>query len=163
MFLLWPPRVWAEPPTPPGLRLLRLSAALVVAASLAVGTRAFVQDLRVAFVWAWPRAVPPSVQSQIETTERGMPPDAALLVVFYAGSDSWYARMWQRVLYPRTVVLLPSDRMTGATIARLRSRYHLQYAVAIGSPPADPGFVRPQDLGDLPGGQFRVWFGELSP
>ncbi len=92
-----------------------------------------------------------------------MPPDAALLVVFYAGSDSWYARMWQRVLYPRTVVLLPSDRMTGAAIARLRSRYQLQYAVAIGSPPADPGFVRPQDLGDLPGGQFRVWFGELSP
>jgi hypothetical protein len=88
-----------------------------------------------------------------------MPGDAGLLVI-YTGSD-WYARNWQNVLYPRTVVLLSSAKMTEA--ARLRSRYRLQYAVSMGSPPADPGFVRRQDLGDIPGTPYRVWFGELSP
>lgn len=161
LFLLWPPHVWTQAPTPIVLRLLQLSAVLVVATSLTVGTAAFVKDLGVAFQYSWPRIVPPPVQRQIETAEQEMGGDASLLVI-YEGTDSWYARMWQRVLYPRTVIILPSSALKGTDMARLRTRYHLQYALTMGSPPADPGFVRTQDLGSVSGSQDRAWFGELS-
>jgi hypothetical protein len=161
LFLFWPPHVWTKVPTPIGIRLLRLSATIVVATSLTLGTAAFVKDLRVAFWQSWPRIVPPPVQTQIGIAEREMGDEAALLVT-YAGTDSWYARMWQRVLYPRTVIILPSSALKVRDMARLRIRYRLQYALTMGSPPADPGFVRTQDLGNVPGSQDRAWFGELS-
>ena len=90
-----------------------------------------------------------------------MPADSVLLVT-YGGKDPWYAWMWQRVLYPREVITFPSAGLSGTTMARLRTSCRIQYAVAMGSPPADPGFARKQDLGSLPGSPDRVWFGPLS-
>ena len=90
-----------------------------------------------------------------------MPADSVLLVT-YSGTDPWYACMWQRVLYPRAVITFPSAGLSGAAMARLRASYRIQYAVATGSPPADPGFARTQDLGNVPGSPDRVWFGPLS-
>ncbi len=90
-----------------------------------------------------------------------MPANSALLVT-YGGTDSSYAWTWQRVLYPRPVLTFPSAGLSRAAMARLRARYRIQYAVATGSPPVDPGFARMQDLGNVPGSPDRVWFGPLS-
>ena len=79
-----------------------------------------------------------------------MRPGEALLVT-YPGTHPWYPRVWQRVLYPRTVVLLSREQTSAAKVARMRARYGIRFAVAMGSPPPDPGFARVRDLGPLLG------------
>jgi hypothetical protein len=71
--------------------------------------------------------------------------------------------MWQRVLYPRVVILLPSHQNSAGAVSRLRSRFGIRYAVSMGSPPPDPGFAEIRDLGPLLGADYRVWFGPLRP
>ena len=135
---------------------------IFVLVSGAVGVRAFVAGYREAFLSSWLTSVPPRVADQIATVDRVMRPGEALLVT-YPGPNPWYARMWQRVLYPRTVVLLSRNQTSAANIARLRARYGIRFAVAMGSPPPDPGFVRVRDLGPLLGADDRVLFGTLRP
>jgi len=162
LFLIWPTNVWFRPPTPSGLRLLRLAIVIFILVSAGVGVRAIAASYREAFLKAWMTAVPPRVADQIATVDRVMRPGEALLVT-YPASHPWYPRVWQRVLYPRTVVLLSRDQTTAANVARLRARYGIRFAVAMGSPPPDPGFARVRDLGPLLSANDRVLFGPLRP
>ncbi len=163
MFLLWPPRVWSQPPTPAGLRLLRLSAFLFVVISAAVGVRASVLDFRVAFERSWKTTVPAPAAAQIAAVQKAIGGEPALLLI-YAGPNPWFPRMWQRVLYPKTtVILLSREQASPGKIARLRSRYGIRFAVSMDSTPPDSEFSEVRDLGPLLGSPNRVWFGPLRP
>jgi hypothetical protein len=160
LFLVWPPRVWFQPPPSVGLRLLRLSAFLLIATSLVIGIRASVLDLQTAFRASWKETVPPPVAAQIAIVERETGREALLLT--YADPNPWYPRMWQRIFYPRTVVLLSDRQADAATIARLRERYGIRYAVSMGPPPGGLAFTEVRDLGPLLGSNDRVAFGPLD-
>ncbi len=147
---------------PAGLRLVRLTALIFVLVSGGAGVRALVLGYRQAFLDSWLTAVPPRVAVQIAIVEKFLQPGEALLVT-YPGPSPWYPRMWQRVLYPRTVILLTRDHTSAPNIARIRARYGIRFAVAMGSPPPDPGFARMQDLGSLLGENDPVLFGPLRP
>ncbi len=160
MFLIWPPRVWSQPPTPAGLRLLRLSAFLFVAATLAVGVRAFVLDLRVAFLESWMRMIPTPVARQMAEVERAAGRESPLLV-FYSADKPWFPRMWQRALYPRIVILQAREHTRRDTVRRLRDRYGIRYAISMSAPTPDAGIEEVRDLGPVLGAADRVWFGTL--
>ena len=139
--------------------------AVVAAASLASGGRALYQDLSLAFTWAGASVFPPTVQRQLETLRSRIPRGShVLLVAPFGANGPWYSRLFQRGLYPGVVVIVrylpPPD---AAALRRLRRQYDLRYAVSMGDPPTDPGFVAHDDLGPLPGIPDRVWFGELAP
>jgi hypothetical protein len=161
LFLLWPPRVWSQPPPSPRLRLLRLATGLFLAVSAGVGVRAIALDLKNAFQRSWKTTIPPPVAAQVAAVEKELGPEP--LLVAYQDPNPWYPRMWQRVLYPRVVILLPSHQNSAGAVSRLRSRYGIRYAVSMGSPPPDPGFAEIRDLGPLLGADYRVWFGPLRP
>ena len=161
MFLVWPPRVWFRPPTPFGLRLLRFSTILFVTTSLAIGVRASVVDLRAAFRTSWKTTIPPAVAEQMAVVEKETAGENFLLT--YRAPNPWYPRMWQRVFYPRTVILLAREQATPREIARLRDRYGIRFAVSIGPPPPALKYSDARDLGPLLGSkEDRVRFGSLA-
>ena len=152
-----------RPILPP--RLLRFAAAVVLAASLACGGIAFLEDLTLAYGWAGPSVFSPTVRTQIDTLRKKLPAGSTVLLVGPGVGDvSWYVRLFQRALYPTDVAIvriLPLPKK--AALRALRSRHAIRYAISLGAPPADPGFVSHEDLGSLPAIADRVWFGELAP
>jgi len=157
----------AGPPARPilPLPLLRFAAAAVLAGALAAGGIASVKDLTLAYTWAGPSVFPSTVKTQLQTLRKRLPVGSTvLLVASRSGDVSWYCRLFQRALYPTDVVIvrnipLPKE----AALRQLRSRHGIRYAISMGAPPADPGFVAHEDLGPLPAIDDHVWFGELAP
>jgi hypothetical protein len=160
LFLVWPPRVWFRPPRPVGLTLLRVSAVIVVAVTVAVGLRAIAVDLDIAFRKAWSMTVPPRLADQMSTVERVMKSERVLLLT-YEGNDPWVSEVWQSALYPREVIVVPNAWATPAGIARLRARFRFRFAVSIGERPLDAGFATVRDVGPSVRPGERTWFGPL--
>ena len=143
-----------------GRWLLPLSAVIFLATSLAIGVRASWLDLRNAFLSSWKTTVPAPVAEQIAIVERETA--GANLLITYAEPNPWYPRMWQRIFYPRTVIVLSRQYATPATLARLRERYGILYVVSMGTPPRALEDHEMRDLGLLLGSDHRVWFGPLE-
>ncbi len=137
----------------------------MLAASVLSGGLELYKDLRVAFRDAGPSVFGPTVRIQLDALRERLPPGASLLLVSAGMTDSaWYTRLFQRGLYPRTIAIvrnLPTP--DPADLERIRSRYGVRFAISMGNPPPDPGFLTHEDLGPLPGIADRVWFGELAP
>jgi hypothetical protein len=144
--------------------VLRIIAILVVAASVVTGAIAMRKDVRIAFRDAGPSEFPASVNLQVEAITRGMPPGAGLLLLSQSHDDgAWYARLFQRALYPRNVVVVRYVPLTGPERDLLRRQWSLGYGLAMGVPPPDVGFLAHEDLGTLPALPDRVWFGKIGP
>ncbi len=144
---------------------LEAAAVLVMAASVISGGLALPREVRVAFRDAWPSVFPGQLQQQLAVVEASVPPGPALLHVSDWASDpgtGWYSRLWQRALYPRNAVVLLMRDITPERIAELRRQYRPRYAISVGTPPIDPGFLWHRDLGVVPGSR-QTWFGELRP
>jgi len=144
--------------------LIHAIAALVFAASLTAGGIAIARDLRVAFFVAGPSNVPPSIARQLDAVQRATPEgEPILLVSSTLPEELWYARLVQRVLYPRHRVLIRYLPLPREAADGLRRRWAIRYGLAMDARPADIGFLSPEDLGTLPALDHRVWFGPLSP
>ena len=144
---------------------LRSVWALVLTASLAAGGIAFVRDLTLAYRWAGPSVLPSTVRTQLDIIRNRLPKGSTvLLVVSRTGDVSWYVRLFQRALYPTVVVVVRSVPLPSeAELRAMRNRHAIQYAISMGAPPADPGFLAHEDLGSLPSIEDHVWFGRLVP
>jgi hypothetical protein len=101
----------------------------------------------------------PEFLKQVSTVTRSVSPGAPLL--HFGGWVSAY--LWQRALYPRNAVklLLPEDAVP-ATIRQARDDFGANYAISVGDPPTDPGFLWHRVLDPVPGGG-ETWFGKLAP
>ncbi len=106
--------------------------------------------------------IPTPVARQMAEVERAAGRESPLLL-FYSYERPWFPRMWQRALYPRTVILQAREYTGRGTVARLRDRYDIRYAISVGEPPRNAGFEEIRDLGPAPGATDRVWFGPLRP
>jgi hypothetical protein len=145
-------------------RILQSLAALVLAAAALAAARSLDREFTKAFRDPWPGVFPPSVLGQLQVLRSRLAPGSTVLLVSGpTPAETWNARLFQRGLYPRNVVIVhfapPPD---AAEMGRLRDRYGLRYAISLGAGPADPGFLQHEDLGPLPDAEGRVWFGELA-
>lgn len=157
------PRASSSRPIVPVV-FLRAFAALVAAAALLSFAAAFRKDYWIAFQDASPSEFPASVSGQVEAMTRVMPPGETLLLVAEFHADGgWYARLFQRALYPRNRVIVGYMPLAPADIASLRRQWSARYGLALGVPPPDLGFLNHEDLGSLPAMKDRVWFGQVGP
>lgn len=148
-------------------RLLALHtvAVLVLGASALNGIPTLAREVRIAFRDAWPSVFPGEFRGGLIAVQAAVPAGAAFLVVCDEGKNpgvGWYARLWQRGLYPRNPVVVVTDDFRPQRLAEIRRRYGLRYAISIGDPPFDPGFRWHRDLGVVTG-SLRMWFGEIEP
>jgi hypothetical protein len=134
----------------------------VVLASLAAAIAAFSADIRTAYLWAGPSVFSETDRRQMAAVRGSVPAGEAILLLAGA-DDAWYARLWQRGLYPRNRVIALIGPTDAVRIRRLRERHGIRSVVVIGKPP-DGAFLGTQrDLGPIPGWPSRVSFGEFLP
>lgn len=140
-------------------------AALVVAAAVWTGSRAILADLRLAYRDAPVHAVRPELSAQVAAMKRKMAPGAwAIFVGNKTPPDGWQSVMWQREFFPTRVLLLQAGkRPWRSTFATLRAFFPVRYAISVGSPPEDPGFLWFDRFPPVPGASGDMWFGELKP
>ncbi len=149
-----------------GMRALRLAAAAVVlAASVWTGVRGLAADLRVAFRDAPLRVISPQMAAQVAAMKKKMAPGAR---VIYLGNrkppDGWQSVLWQRAFSPtRVVVIQKSSQPMRSVFDSFRAVFAARYALSVGSPPEDPGFLWREEFPPLPGTSDVAWFGELKP
>jgi hypothetical protein len=144
--------------------LIHAVAAIVLAASLSAGGIAIVRDLRVAFRDAGPSNVPASVARQLDAVRQAVPAgEPVLLVSGTLPEELWYARLVQRVLYPRHHVLIRYLPFSRDAADALRRRWAIRFGLAMDVRPPDIGFLTPDDLGTLPAVDHHVWLGALAP
>lgn len=151
-------------PTRPHRRWLRATlivlTAVVIAAGLLAGTRAFSRVIRIVFRDA-PRKVVADERLDRAAFVRSMtPPDAPLFYVM-GEPEYWQSRMWQRMLYPRIVFLIDAGDIGSGRINTLKERYKVRFALSAGENPLDPGFLWKRRLPDVPG-TIPLWIGELK-
>ncbi len=145
------------------LPILRGIAALVALASLLAGGAALYRDLTIAFRDAGPSVFGPTVRQQLDTLRDRLPAGAPLLLVSASRTDgSWYARLFQRGLYPRNPVVVRYLPLAPAAERAAIARWSVRHGLAIGNPPPDLGFAGHEDLGTLPALTDRLWLGELA-
>jgi hypothetical protein len=142
----------------------RAAAVLVFVSSIAAGVLAIARDLRVAFREAGPSNVPASIRTQLDVLERTVPSgEPVLLVAVSLTEELWYARLVQRLLYPRHAAIIRYLPLTRTDADALRRRWGIRWVLAMGPSPPDVGFADRTDLGTLPGVDHRVWLGSLPP
>jgi hypothetical protein len=142
---------------------LHAAAGLVLAASALSGVPRLAREIRVAFRDAGLSVFPTEFQRQRAVVEKTAPPGAVFLHISDWASDpgtGWYSRLWQRALYPRNLVIVVMRDLQPERLQLLRRRFGARYAISVGSPPIDPGFLWHRDLGVVPG-SGQTWFGEL--
>ena len=143
--------------------ILRAAAALVLAAGLVSGALAFYRDFHVAFVETSRSNVPASIARQIAEIEARVPAGEPLLLVSETRTEElWYARLLQRLFYPRNAVLIRYAPLTRADAEALRRRWSIRYGLALAVRPPDLAFEDAADLGALPAMDHHVWFGAMS-
>jgi hypothetical protein len=163
VFLLWPSRLPGHRPSRyAGRRLLARTAVAVVAASIASGGVAFVQDILLAFRWAGPSVFTPLDQQQLAEVRAAAKPGETVLLLA-TRDEAWHAPLWQRALYPERRVIIRYPPFDDAELRDLKKRDRIRVAVTMGAPVPDPGFRSRRDLGHLAGLPSRVWIGELAP
>jgi hypothetical protein len=145
-------------------RFLQVLAALVFAAAAVAAARSLDREFTRAFRGPRTGVFPPSVLGQLQILRSRLPAGSTVLLVSgSSAAETWNARMFQRGLYPgNAVIVLFVPVPDAVAMARLRGRHGLRYAISMGDPPADPGFLQHEDLGPLPDSDERVWFGELA-
>ena len=144
---------------------LHAAAVLVLGASALNGIPTLAREVRIAFRDAWPSVFPGEFRGRLIAVQAAVPEGAAFLGVCDEEKNpgaSWYARLWQRGLYPRNPVVVVTGDLRPGRLAEIRRRHGLRYAISIGDPPLDPGFRWHRDLGVV-AGSLRMWFGELGP
>jgi hypothetical protein len=141
---------------------MQIAAAATLLASLAVGLTTLGRDLRFSRENAGPSVFSTADRKQIGAVKDSIPEGATVLLIA-SSVNGWYARLWQRGLYPRNQGVVVLEPFNPQTVQELRARYGIRHAVLLGSPPFDPGLRARHDLGSLAGQTGRVWFGELSP
>lgn len=148
-----------EKPLP--ILLVRAFSILVGAAALLCGMQAFRRD---AAVFAGPpRAfLSPPFRIQLQKVVQRLPPGEPVFHLS-AAPEYWYSRLWQRALYPRNDSIVIQPPLGGDRLRHLRSKYGVRFAISVGDPPVDPGYLWKIDLGPLPGVPGESSFGELAP
>ncbi len=150
------------------------AAAILVAMSLWTGLRGFATDMRVAFRDAPRRAIPPEIEEQARLLKARLQRGESLI---YFGNrkppDIWYSRLWQRALYPTTVLIVERENRAVTlrgqepprmpSLEELRKSFSIPLAISAGNPPDDPGFVSHVALPRTPGYPYDLWLGELRP
>ena len=144
--------------------LLRGIAALVICASIWTGARALARDFDRAFHVAGKGVFPPSVARQIDAIRATVPPrDAVLLLSASATDGAWWARLFQRALYPRNVVVVRYEPLVASDAARLRGDWHPRWALLLSPDGSSLALSDREDLGPLPAMPDHVWLGALAP
>ena len=138
----------------------RTLSVLVAGAALLCGARAFRRQLPLLTSPA-STVFSPEFRAQVRAVEARLPPGAPVLHVC-GRQEGWFSRLWQRALYPdhRTIVVQPWDV---PRLGELRAKYGARFAISVGKPPVDPGYVWMVDLGQVPDLPGVTWFGELRP
>jgi hypothetical protein len=153
---------WIWPPDRRTLASFGLGAiaTIVVSASLLAGAVALARDLRTAYLWAGPSIIRESDRRQIDAVRESLA-DGEGIFVFAGPDEVWYARVWQRGLYPRNPAIVQIGGVSESPQS-LRNRYGVRRAVILGAPPPfSPPLRAGRDLGPLQGRPGRVTFGEL--
>ncbi len=143
---------------------LRGLAALVLGASLWTGARALVRDFDRAFHEAGRSVFPPSVVRQLDAIRARVPAGASLLLFSASNTEgAWWARLFQRALYPRNVVVVRYLQPSREELARLNRAWRFGYGLLLSPEPSPLGLSRPEDLGILPTLPDHVFLGDFPP
>lgn len=144
--------------------VLRGFAALVLGASVWTGVRALARDFDRAFHVAGKSVFPPSVVSQLDAIRARVPPGAAVLLLSASNTDgSWWARLFQRALYPRNVVVVRYEPLPRNQLVRLGREWRFSWGLLLAPEPSSLVLSDREDLGNLPAMPDRVWLGAFSP
>jgi hypothetical protein len=139
-------------------------AALVVGASLLAGVRALARDYDRAFHVAGKSVFPPGVARQVDAIRARVPAGASVLLLSASSTDgSWWARLFQRALYPRNPIVVRYEPLPSAQLARLRREWGLGWGLLLAPDASSLPFADREDLGTLPAMPDRVWLGPLTP
>jgi hypothetical protein len=136
----------------------------VLGASLWVGVRALARDFDQAFHVAGKSIYPPSVVLQIDAIRTRVPAGDSVLLVSASHTDgAWWARLLQRALYPRNVVVVRYEPLPPNELARLCQRWRFRHGLLLAPEGSSLALTAREDLGPLPALPDRVWLGRLSP
>jgi hypothetical protein len=154
-------------PAPKPASLLRRTLAYLLAAALLLslsypGIRAAASQVSAAIkeYRSKTEIVPPAVQAAAAHI-RGKVPLGAPLFLVARDPDAWLHGIWLRALYPSPVFLVYSAQLGTDTYNRLRVQHRIRFAVSIGQPPLNPGFVWSEPVPGF-GNNAQVVFGRLQ-
>lgn len=139
--------------------LLGCAAAAVLLVSAGVVVREFPHEIGIVFRDAPIDIVPTQIRSNVAEIRRRAVVGGSILYVMDA-PEVWYSRLWHRALYPTPLLIISATEVGGPRDRDLRRRFDVRWALSVGRPPSDPGFVTRIALLPDPEGR-SVWFGEL--
>jgi hypothetical protein len=143
-------------------RLVAHVAAFCLFASLAVvGGRTTATRLHEAIEVrrAGARLVPPEIEQAVTYIRGQLPRDAPVILVT-DDMDGWVNGVWQRAFYPNSALLFYKRDLGSQTMRHYRTSNRISYAVSMGNPPPNPGFVWQKPV---PWTNQKVVFGEIEP
>ena len=144
--------------------MLRGFAALVIGASLCSGVRALARDFDRAFHVGGRSVFPASMVRQLDAIRARVPPGGSILLLSASSTDgAWWARAFQRALYPRNVVVVRYEPLPGPQLARLHREWRFGWGLLLAPERSSLALTNPEDLGNLPALPDRVWLGNLGP
>jgi hypothetical protein len=136
----------------------------VIGASLWTGARALARDFDRAFHVAGRSVFPPSVTRQLDAIRSRVPAGASVLLLSASATDgAWWARLFQRALYPRNIVVVRYEPLYADELARSNQAWRFGYGVLLSPEPSSLVLTNREDLGILPALPDRVWLGDFSP
>jgi hypothetical protein len=143
---------------------LRGLAALVLGASAWIGVRALVHDFDLAFHEAGKSVFPPSVARQLDAIRARVPAGDSLLLLAASRTDGpWWARLFQRALYPRNSLVVRYEPLPADELAQLNRVWRFRHGVLLSREPSSLVLSSREDLGSLPGLSDHVWLGDFAP
>lgn len=144
--------------------VLRGFAALVLGASLWTGVRALAHDFDRAFHEAGRSVFPSSVVRQLDAIRARVPPGAPVLLISASRTEgAWWARLFQRALYPRNAVVVRYQPLPAAELEQLNRAWRFGYGLLLSPEPSSLTLSNREDLGILPTLPNHVWLGAFAP
>lgn len=102
--------------------------------------------------------------SQLESIRAKVPPGATLLLLSASSTDgAWWARLFQRALYPRNVVIVRYEPLPQDELVRLHRDWRFGWGLLLAPEASSRILSDREDLGTLPGLPDRVWLGAFPP